>query len=60
MGGDVRVGLEDSLYVGKGELAKSSAEQVKKIYGILESLSFEIASPEEARARLCLRGLGSV
>jgi uncharacterized protein (DUF849 family) len=60
MGGNVRVGLEDSLYVGKGELAKSSAEQVKKIYGILESLSFEIASPEEARARLCLRGLGSV
>lgn len=60
MGGNVRVGLEDSLYVGKGELAKSSAEQVKKIYGILESLSFEIASPEEARARLRLRGWGSV
>src|SRR5271156_3595089 len=58
MGGNVRVGLEDSLYVGRGVLAKSNAEQVKKICGILESLSFEIARAEEVRVRLRLRGLG--
>ena len=39
MGGNVRVGLEDSIYVGKGQLAKSNAEQVSKIRGILEALS---------------------
>ena len=56
MGGNVRVGLEDSLYIGKGELAKSNAEQVAKIKGILESLSLEIATPTEARAMLALKG----
>ena len=45
MGGNVRVGLEDSLYLGKGELAKSNAEQVAKIRRILEELSLEIATP---------------
>ncbi len=55
-GGNVRVGLEDSLYIGKGELAKSNAEQVAKIKGILESLSLEIATPTEARAMLALKG----
>ena len=52
----VRVGLEDSIYVGKGELAKSNADQVKKIRTILEALSLEVATPVEARALLDLKG----
>ena len=56
LGGNVRVGLEDSLYIGRGELAKSSAEQVRKIRGILEALSLEIATPADARAMLNLKG----
>jgi len=56
MGGNVRVGLEDSLYIGKGELARSNADQVRKIRTILESLSFDIASPSEARSMLELKG----
>jgi len=55
-GGNVRVGLEDSIYLGKGQLAKSNAEQVTKIRRILEDLSLEIASPTEARAYLGLKG----
>jgi uncharacterized protein (DUF849 family) len=60
MGGNVRVGLEDSLYLAKGRLAKSSAEQVRKIRGILEELSFEIATPDEARKTLRLKGADQV
>jgi uncharacterized protein (DUF849 family) len=56
MGGNVRVGLEDSLYIGKGELAKSNADQVAKIRRIIEDLSLEVATPEEARQRLSLKG----
>jgi uncharacterized protein (DUF849 family) len=56
MGGNVRVGLEDSLYIGKGKLAKNSAEQVKKIRRIAEELGYEIATPNEARAALALKG----
>jgi uncharacterized protein (DUF849 family) len=56
MGGNVRVGLEDSIYVGKGQLAKSNAEQVGRIRTILENLSLEIATPKEARAMLNLKG----
>lgn len=56
MGGNVRVGLEDSLYIGKGELAKSNADQVTKIRRIVEDLSLEVATPEEARKRLGLKG----
>lgn len=59
-GGNVRVGLEDSIYVSKGRLAVSNAEQVAKIRRILEELSFEIATPAEARARLDLKGADSV
>ncbi len=55
-GGNVRVGLEDSIYIGKGELAKSNAEQVTKIRRILGDLSLEIATPDEARAQLGLKG----
>ncbi len=56
LGGNVRVGLEDSLYIAKGKLAQSNAEQVAKIRRILEDLSFEIATPAEARAILKLKG----
>ncbi len=56
MGGNVRVGLEDSLYIGKGQLAESNAAQVSKIRRILEELSLEIATPSEARQMLDLKG----
>lgn len=56
MGANVRVGLEDSIYLGKGVQARSNAEQVRKIRHILEELSLEIASPAEARAMLQLKG----
>lgn len=60
MGGNVRVGLEDSLTIGAGKLATSNAEQVRKIRQILEALGFEIASADEARARLQLKGVDRV
>lgn len=56
MGGNVRVGMEDSLYAGKGKMATSNADQVRLIRGILESLSLEIATPDEAREILGLKG----
>jgi uncharacterized protein (DUF849 family) len=56
MGGNARVGLEDSLFIGKGRLAQSNAEQVLKLRRILEDLSLEVASPEEAREMLGLKG----
>ncbi|MDN8615001.1 3-keto-5-aminohexanoate cleavage protein [Variovorax ginsengisoli] len=56
LGGNVRVGLEDSLYLGKGQLARNCAEQVRKIRRILDELSLEVATPEEARAMLGLKG----
>ena len=56
MGGNVRVGLEDSLYIGKGKLATSNAEQVRKIRTIIEELGLEVATPAEARAMLALKG----
>lgn len=56
MGGNVRVGLEDSLWIGKGKAATSNAEQVSKIRRILEDLSMEVATPAEARAMLKLKG----
>ena len=60
MGGNVRVGLEDSLYIGPGKLAKSNAEQVAKIRRIVEELGFEIATASEARATLGLKGADRV
>jgi uncharacterized protein (DUF849 family) len=56
MGGNVRVGLEDSLYIGRGKLAKSNAEQVAKARRLIEELGHEVATPEEARAILGLKG----
>ncbi|ARR53750.1 3-keto-5-aminohexanoate cleavage protein [Rhizorhabdus wittichii DC-6] len=59
MGGHVRVGLEDSLWAGPGRLAKSNAEQVIQVRHIIEGLGLEVATPDEARALLALRGDGS-
>ena len=56
LGGNVRVGLEDSLFIGKGELATSNAQQVAKIRTVLEALGKEIATPAEAREILGLKG----
>jgi uncharacterized protein (DUF849 family) len=56
LGGNVRVGLEDSLYIGKGKQASSNAEQVAKIRRIVEELGLTIASPADARAMLALKG----
>ena len=55
-GGNLRVGLEDSLFIGKGELATSNAEQVTRIRSIIENLGLTVATPAEARARLTLKG----
>jgi uncharacterized protein (DUF849 family) len=60
MGGNIRVGLEDSLYIGPGKLAKSNAEQVAKIRRIVEELGFEVATPAEARTTLGLKGADRV
>jgi uncharacterized protein (DUF849 family) len=60
LGGNCRVGLEDSLFIGKGELATSNAEQVAKIRSVIEALGREIATPAEAREMLRLKGGDSV
>jgi uncharacterized protein (DUF849 family) len=60
MGGNVRVGLEDNLYVEKGRMAKSNAEQVEKIARIARELGIEPATPDEARKILGLKGLDKV
>jgi uncharacterized protein (DUF849 family) len=60
LGGNVRVGLEDSLLIGRGKLAQSNAEQVRKIRLILEELGYEIATPDDAREMLDLKGAGKV
>ena len=60
LGGSVRVGLEDSLYIGKGQLAASNADQVAKVRRILEEMGHEIATPDEARAMLALKGADRV
>lgn len=56
MGGHVRVGLEDSLWAGPGELALSSAQQVRSVRQIIEGLGLEVASPDDARDLLGLKG----
>lgn len=60
IGGNVRVGLEDSLYLGRGQLAKSNAEQVAKIKHILSELSIEVATADEAREMLGTKGADRV
>lgn len=56
MGGNVRVGMEDNLFLGKGEMVKSNKESVEKIRRILEELSMEVATPDEVRTILGLKG----
>ncbi|MEI8180429.1 3-keto-5-aminohexanoate cleavage protein, partial [Aestuariivirga sp.] len=56
LGGNIRVGLEDSLWAGKGKLAKSNAEQVLLARKIIEGLGMEVATPDEARQILELKG----
>ena len=56
LGGNVRVGLEDSLSIGRGKLAEKNADQVRLIRSIAESLSLDIATPAQARERLALKG----
>jgi len=60
MGGNVRVGLEDSLWAGPGKLAASNAEQVRLVRSIIEGMGLEIASPDEAREILALKGADQV
>jgi 3,5-dioxohexanoate:acetyl-CoA acetone transferase len=60
MGANERVGLEDRLYIGRGELVVSHAQQVKRIRRILEELGIEIAQAGEARTVLALKGAGVV
>jgi uncharacterized protein (DUF849 family) len=60
LGGNVRVGLEDSLYIGRGKLAVNNAEQVAKIRRIIEELGYEVASADEAQAMLGLKGSDNV
>ncbi len=60
MGGNVRVGLEDSLWIGPGKLASSNADQVLKVREILEGLGLEIATPAQAREMLALKGADQV
>lgn len=60
MGGNLRVGLEDSLWIGPGRLAKSNAEQVALARQLVESLGMEVATPDEARAILELKGADRV
>lgn len=56
LGGNIRVGLEDSLWIGKGKLAKSNAQQVERAKSIIENLGLEVATPDEARDILDLKG----
>jgi uncharacterized protein (DUF849 family) len=60
MGGHVRVGLEDSLYAGYGRLARSSAEQVKRVVKIAEQMSIQPATPDDVRQTLGLKGIDKV
>ena len=60
MGGNVRVGLEDSLWLGPGKFADSNAAQVQAVRKIIEGLGLEIATPDDARRILSLKGAAKV
>jgi uncharacterized protein (DUF849 family) len=60
LGGNLRVGMEDSLFLGPGELTPSNASQVRKIRGIIEALGYQVATPDQARERLGLKGADGV
>ena len=60
MGGNVRVGLEDSLWIGPGKLAESNAAQVRAVRQVIEGLGLEVATPDDARETLALKGGANV
>lgn len=60
MGGNVRVGLEDSLWIAAGKLADSNAQQVRQVREIIEGLGLEVATPDDARRILDLKGVAKV
>lgn len=60
MGGNIRVGLEDSLFISRGKLAESNAQQVQKIRRVVEDLGCQVATPDEAREILDLKGADKV
>jgi uncharacterized protein (DUF849 family) len=60
MGGNVRVGLEDSLWIGAGKLAESNAAQVRAVRQIIEAMGLAIATPDDARRILALKGRDAV
>jgi uncharacterized protein (DUF849 family) len=60
MGGNVRVGLEDSLWLGRGQLARSNAEQVAKARRLVEEIGLAVATPNDAREMLKLKGARDV
>src|SRR4029434_10122450 len=60
MGGNLRVGLEDSLWIGPGQLAESNAAQVRAARQVVEGLGLEVATPDEARKMLALNGRAAV
>jgi uncharacterized protein (DUF849 family) len=60
MGGNIRVGLEDSLWLGAGKMATSNADQVLKARQIIEGLGLEVATPDDAREMLQLKGADKV
>ncbi len=59
-GGNVRVGLEDSLWDGPGRLAERNADQVRRVRGLIEALGLAVATPDEARSMLGLKGAAEV
>ena len=60
IGGNVRVGLEDSLWEGPGTLSQTNAAQVRRIRTVIEALSLQVATPDDAREILQLKGAGNV
>ena len=60
MGGNIRVGLEDNLFIGPGQLAKSNAEQVEKAARLIREVGFDVATPEEARKIIGTKGKDKV
>jgi len=60
MGGNVRVGLEDSLWIGPGKLAESNAAQVRAVRQVIEGLGLAVATPDDAREILALKGGANV
>ena len=60
VGGHVRVGLEDSLFISRGKLAESNRQQVEKVRRVIEELGCTVATPDEARDILALKGMDKV